>query len=212
MASELTTDIDGRAALTVGEHNPYGYSIHSAIGDTPEPGRLQVATDEIMPYETVPVTATIPGTMPAPPQASQTDLTGGDAPEAKLELRFDVESYRVAGDGQLEGSFSWNGEGGRIDAYLLDEANYSSFLAGEPFEALAMAQASEGATISGDLPRTKSWILVLASTGWLASAMVGSMSVSAEPYEGYEWSGEAPALERRFRILPGGHLAVTLNP
>ena len=211
-ASEVITDINGFATLPVGEYNPYGYSIHSAIGDNPPPGYLEIGVEETLAYETYAITDNVPGAMPEFSEVTLSDLTGGDDPEVALTLQFEVESYRVEGDGSLRGSFSKEHDGGRVDVYLLDEENYADFESGDPFEALDLAEDATGGTIEKDLPMTKSWVLLLVNRDFLASTMVGSVTVTTAPYGDIVWNDDAPGLEQRFRIPPGEHFSMTLDP
>jgi len=211
VASEVITDLAGFASLPVGEANPYGYAVTSAIGDNPGEGYLLRAVTRTEPWETYTTSTAVPGDMPAAPQATEADLSAGAAPEVALGVTFSVESYRIEGDGQLAGSFSREHDGGRVDAFLLDEAGYDLFRAGEAFEALSVDLGAAEATVSYDLPRTKSWILVLSNTGTTASTMVGSVSVTASPYGDITWTSDVPALTHRFRIPPGEHVTITLR-
>lgn len=212
VASEVVTDLVGHAEITVGEANPYGYAVTSGIGDTPGGDHLFRAVERTEPFETYPVTAAVPGEMPEPAAATEADLTAGADPELTLSVSFDVESYRTAQDGRLYGSFSWEQDGGHLDAYLVDETNYSLFRSGDPFQAaLVSVDAADGVTDHA-LPRTKTWYLVLSNADFIASTMVGSVSLAAAPAAGISWTGDAPELTYRFRIPPGEHVCITLTP
>jgi hypothetical protein len=211
-ASEVITGLDGQASITVGETNPYGYAIVSAIGNTPDEGYLYEAVDRTEPYETYTVTRRVPGTMSVRPEVALVDLTGGEPAELTLSVALDVESHRIAGDGRLFGSFSWEQEGGSLDAYLMDEENYVRFQAGEAFEAQYAGQAAESVEESFDLPRTRAWVLVLSNAAFVASTMVGSLTMSATPPGDVEWTESPVALTTRFRIPPGTYAAFTVTP
>ncbi len=211
-ASEVVTDVEGKASITVGELNPYGYAVRSAIGDTPGEGHLFVAVDRTEPLATYPVIRNVPGDMPGPPGVTVADLTAGADPELTISFSFGVQSYRVTGDGRHFGSFSSEHDGGRIDAFLLDPGGYALFVAGEPFEAQWSSLGTGEGEASLDLPRTGPWILVLSNLAFVRSTMVGSLSVHASPFGDVLWTGAGPTLDHRFRIPPGQHVAVTLVP
>jgi hypothetical protein len=211
-ASELITDVDGNADITVGEYNPYGYAVTSAIGDTPGGDRLYRAVDMTTPNETYVVEVAVPGTMPAKLDVTETDLTGGADAELTLGLDLSVESHRVAGDGRLFGSFSVTGEGGWLDAYLVDGANHDLFMSGERFAAQALELDVAGTTWAQDLPRDRRWVLLLINRSFTVTSMVGSVTVSAVPHAPFTWTEDLPDLHHRFRIIPGEHVAITLTP
>jgi hypothetical protein len=212
VATELTTDLTGNALLTVGEYNPYGYSVVSAVGDNPGAGYLNPGVDETIPNQTHDIITNVPGTMPVNPNATAADLTGGAEPEVSLHFSFAIESYRIEGDGRLFGSFSEEKVGGHVDAFLMDQENYNRFQTNDAFEAMSVNLDSEDFTDVVDLPRTKDWIVVIANTSFTRSTMVGSFAVNAYPAAGIEWTEDVPELYVRLRIPPGEHVAVTLTP
>jgi hypothetical protein len=207
----VITDLAGYATLPVGEANPYGYAVTSAVGDNPGEGYLNRAVTRTEPYETYTVNTAVPGNMPSVPPATEADLTAGADPEVVLDVSFVVESYRIEGDGRLAGSFSRETDGGRVDAYLLDEANYDLFVTGASFEAESVDLGTGTGTLAYDLPRTKSWVLVLSNSAATASTMVNSVDVTASPFGDISWTSDVPTLSHRFRIPPGEHITITLH-
>ncbi len=212
VASELTTDLTGNALITVGEYNPYGYSVVSAVGDNPGAGYLNPGVDQTTPSATHEIVTNVPGTMPGNPNAAEADLTGGADPEVTLDVSFAIESYRIEGDGRLFGSFSQEKDGGHVDAFLMDQDNYTRFQTNDAFEAVAIDLDADAGSFVEDLPRTKDWILVLANTSFTRSTMVGSVTVNVSPPGVITWTEDVPELHVRLRIPPGEHVAVTLSP
>jgi hypothetical protein len=212
VASELVTDLAGAATITVGEYNPYGYSVVSAAGDNPGAGYLNPAVDQTLPDQRYDVITNVPGTMPGNPSATEADLTAGADPEVSLNFSLDIESYRIEGDGRLFGSFSQERDGGHVDVFLMDQVGYNRYMTDDAFDAQVLFMDSEGTTEVVDLPRTKDWILVVSNTSFTRSTMVGSLGVSADPADGIAWTEEVPEMHVRLRIPPGEHVAVTLSP
>ena len=208
-AGEVVTDLDGRASTLVGEYNPYGYSIYTPIGDEPGGNYLKIGVDQSQPNAFYLIGDNVDGTMPARPEATQVDADGAGV---TLSFAFEVESYRVSADGAYSGSFSREYDGGRLDAFVLDDDNYARFLDDEDFEAWAVEQDVDSADVSLDLPLSDGWQLVLSNRDTLSSTMVGSLSVSAGPSGDETWVGDSPTLESRLRIPPGEHLAIELVP
>ena len=209
-AGEVTTGLDGRASAPVGEYNPYGYAITSPIGDSPGGNYLTIGVDQTLPYETYTIVDDVPGTMPS--QADVSEATQSEVAELALEYTFEVEGHRVAADGAYEGSFSIAQDGGRLDAFVLDAANYALFLDDQPFEAVVADTAVAAGATTVQLPLGDGWLLVLSSRTALATTMIGDLAVGASALDDTAWPEEIPALEIPFRIPPGEHLAVELAP
>ena len=212
MASEVPTDANGYAAITVGEYNPYGWSVVSEIGDIPGEGYLRQLVDMTDPNETYSVDVRVPSFMPERPEITESDLAEGEEPEVHLSLSLEVESYRVIADGRLFGSFSWEQEEGRVDLFLVDDENYERLEAGEAYDAHYLNLDATTAEEAFELPRTGRWNLVLSNLSAVASTMVGSMTISASPYGDISWTEEVDDLVYRFRIPPGQHARITLDP
>ena len=210
-AAELITDIDGFASSTVGEYNPYGYSVASPIGNEPGGDSLYQGVEMSEPYETYLLTQAIGGAMPADLDLAEADLTDGEPLDARWQLAFDVEGHRIEADGSYSGKLSLEQEGGHLDAFVVDAANYDLFKDGEPFEAQTSLLDAATGELSVELPRTRSWALVLSNTGVLSSTMVGSLEFSAEAAGEAAWTADAESLQRRFQIPPGEYLAFTLS-
>jgi len=209
-AGEITTGLDGRASALVGEYNPYGYSISSPLGDNPEGNYLYVGVEQTLPYETYAIADDVPGVMPPLPDV--TEVASADTAELSLDFTFDVESHRVAADGAYEGSFSIAEEGGRLDAFVVDAANYALFLDDEPFEAAyAETEITAGAAIV-QLPLAEGWVLVLSNRTSLATTMIGDLAVDVTALQDDAWPEEVTPLDTALRIPPGEHLAVELAP
>ena len=212
VASEIITDLNGHASITVGEYNPYGFSVSSALGDNPPGDSLYRAVERTAPWDTYVIPTDVPGVMPAGPEVTEADLVDGAAAEVSLEIGLAVDSYRIAGDGKLFGSFSLARDGGSLDLFVFDADGYQSFAANEPVNAQAIVRDVTETTYTVDLPRDRSWVIVLSNAGSLASTMVGSITVAATPPEDIAWSGDQPIVEERFRIPPAEHVAATLEP
>jgi len=211
-ATEVLTGLDGRAHVTVGEYNPYGWSAVSAIGMFPEEGYLRRAVTMSDPGETYSIPIWIPAVMPEPLDVDEEDLAGDDEPEVSLSFEFAVESHRTLADGRHFGTFTWAEEGGTVDALLVDAHNYDRYLEARSIDAEHVAlAATEGEAIL-DLPRSEEWILVLANNAFVASTMVGHVAVSVAPFGEVEWTEPVEPIDYRFRIAPGEHVAITLEP
>ena len=208
-AGEITTDLDGHASVLVGEYNPYGYSITSPIGDEPGGNYLNIGVDQTLPYEVYPIADSVPGTMPL--QADATAVDPADDPDVTLEASFSVTSHRIEGDGAYTGTFLIHHDGGRLDAFVLDAANYDLFTADEPFEAAAVEIGVTDSDLAVDLPLGDGWLLVLSNRATLAATMVGTLSVGATAV-GDPWPEDPTPLDLPFRIPAGEHLAVELAP
>ncbi len=211
-AGEVVTDLDGQASTIVGEYNPYGYIVSSSVGEYPGGDLLDVGVWETLPYETYTIVTDLEGTTPARPEADEVDPA--DDAAVTLTASFAVESYRVAADGAYTGTFSREFDGGRLDAFVMDDDSYAAFLDDEDFAAWAVTQDAGEADIAVDVPHTDGWVLVLSNRDTLASTMVGWLQVAIEPAGDVEWTGDAaqPALDMRLRIPPGDHLAIELAP
>ena len=109
------------------------------------------------------------------------------------------------------GSFTKQGEGGRLDHFLVDAANLALFEAGQPFEAMVVAQDNEGADLQLALPVSEALYMVLYNPA-VTSHMVGSLDASLAPAEGTAWSTEPEPVSTRFQIPPQGWVSVALEP
>ncbi len=209
-AGEITTDIDGLASVLVGEYNPYGYAITSPIGDEPGGNYLNIGVEQTLPYEVYAIPDSVPGEMPA--LAAVTEIDPLDETELTLAYSFEVASYRTAGDGAYEGSFLVHHEGGRLDAFVVDPANYARFVDEEPFEAVAAEFAATDGGADLDLPVGDGWVLILSNRTTLASTMVGTVQVEVSSLGGGVGLDGVEPLDLPFRIPAGEHLAVELAP
>ena len=207
-AGELITDLNGYAFSTVGEFNPYGYAVYSEIGDDPGGDSLYVGVEQSEAFETYVIPTALDQTMPAEPAASEVDP--GDA-EMTVEFTFAVQSHRIGVDGSYLGTMSKEGEGGHVAAYVMDAANYNLYRDGEDFEAVIVETDSDGGTLSADLPRDKTWAVVLSNKSVTSTTMVGSVEVSVAPAGGVVWDEETAPLATRFQIPPGEFLAFSLT-
>ena len=54
--------------------------------------------------------------------------------------------------------------------------------------------------------------MLLVNRDFLASTMVGSITITTTPYGDIVWSDDAPGLEKRFRIPPDEYVAISLEP
>ncbi len=216
-AGEVVTDLSGYAIATVGKHNPYGFAVYSDVGDEPGGDYLNLGPEFTEPDETYSIEVELPGDRVLP-EVEESDLTGGAAAQATLQLSFDVQSHRIAANGGrvgsstiYYGSFSLQQDGGHLDSFVVNHANYELFAAGEPFQAMAVDLESVGSTTSLDLPLTESWTLILYNPS-VASTMVGDLNMSVQPAGDESWTGESEPLEQRFRIDPQDYLSVVLLP
>lgn len=218
-AADVVTDLDGLAVATVGKHNPYGWAVYSDQGDAPGGYSLYQACDWIEAGETMVFEVALDSVIPTL-QATEADLTGGEVAGVHLAASLAVESYRIVADGGYMtrdyhfwyGSFMDSHDGGRVDRFVVDEANLARFEASEAFEALAVAEGVEDDIIELDLPLDRPWTLVLSNPA-ANSHMVGSVSVAAAPAEGAStWDTAAAPLQTRFRIPPQGWVGIALTP
>jgi hypothetical protein len=219
-AGEVVTDLDGHAVATVGEANPYYYAVKSDIGWEPPQGYLTDIVAWTEPGETYTYEVAIDAAMPPSPEATEVDLTDGAEAEAILSWRFEVQSQHTAANGgymdleydYLPGSFSREGAGGRLDAFVVDDANYLAFTAGEPFEALAVAADAASGQADLPLPRDRAWTLVLSNRDAIATTVVADLTAGLAAPAGVEWTTTPVAMSRTARIPPGQWLALCLLP
>ncbi len=210
-AGQIVTDLDGHAAVTVGEYNPYKYLVWSSLGNMPMSGNPYSMVECTIQGETYSATTTVPEHMPARAEVLEADLTGTAEADASLEVLFEVESYRVSEEGIYEGSFSWERDGGRVDVYLVDGENLARFEDGDPFESqIALVDETTGSFVQ-DLPLDRSWYLLLANPTALNSTMVGSLSVRVSALGETAWDGEPASPMPRFQIPPGEYLALEIS-
>ncbi len=208
-SAEVVTDLDGRASAIAGEANPYGYSVASRVGDEPGGNYLLAWLDWTVAGETYTLVEEV-GEMPAGLAIAEADLTGGEPADVSLTYAFVVDSYRVEADGAYSGSMSVTHEGGRVDAFVVNDENFQLFHDGEAFEAMALeSDASSGGTTL-DLPMNGSWTLVLANVDTVASTMTGTVELSAEPAAGVSFTADVEPLSARFHIPPGEYMAIAL--
>ncbi len=211
--TEGVTDLNGVVELSLGEANAYAIRVDSAIGSEPE------ALDNIMPV----VEWSEPGTVveevvtlgeDADDRAVTTwaDLTEGVRPEARLTLAHSVDTHRLRGTSYMLGdTFDREGEGGRLDRFVVDEVNYQKFKDGVDFQALATGMDLELDSTSVELPLDRSWYVVFGNQGPLSTAMVGSVSLALDPLEDADWT--EPVLWEEDVALPaGGYYTVRLDP
>ncbi len=219
-ASETVTDLDGYAMATVGKHNPYGYAVYSELEDAPGNSSLYEACEWIEEYDTlgfdVQLTVPNPGTL----DITETGFSPGQTADAVLAFSYTVDEHHTAGDGgfmtrQYEywwGSFVKAGEGGRLDHFIVGEADLAAFEAGESFTAVAVQRGVESADIQAELPfEGGAYYLVLYNPA-VTSHMVGTMDASVTPADGASWTGEPEPVSTRFRIPPRGYLSLALEP
>jgi hypothetical protein len=209
-AGQVVTDLDGHVNAIVGEANPYGWAVTSGAGDDPGGNYLEQVTDMSVADQTYFIEPRV-DEMPVLPEVTETDLTGGAKPLATLSYTVDVESYRVQAQGFYSGSMSIEHEGGRLDVFVVDEANYALFQKGSAFLAQKVARATDSTEAQVDLSGDRTWKLVLANMDSVASTMVGSVTVSVVPASGVTWDGEVAPVETRVRIPPQSWFAVDLT-
>jgi len=145
------------------------------------------------------------------------DGTEADAPvaaetEATLTYSVDVQGYRVEANGSMFGSFSLEHDGGHLDVFVVDTENLALLEEGEPFAALVVAREVDSESQSVDVPLDDEWTVVLSNQTPLASTMVGTLIVTADPLGGTLWAGDPVTLEVPFRIPPGETFGVSLVP
>jgi hypothetical protein len=211
-AGELTTDRAGHAETAVGEYNRYGYAVYSDIGNAQAPEQMCGITETLLPYETAALEVDVQGELPGRPAATGADLLGGTAPSVSLEVAIEVDGHRLRGDGAFVGSFSLDGEGGDVDLLVLDEDGYQAFLDGAAMDAQVAEHAVEQTHSVHDLTLDKDWVIVLSNAHSLATTVLGDLSLTASSIPGYGWEGAPVTLEHRFRIPPGEHVAIRLDP
>ena len=209
-SSEVITDLDGLATATVGETNPYGWAVVSGAGDFPAPGSLIPGPTFTVAGETYVIEPTVDA-MPAAPDATQADQTGGVEPEVAVTIQVAVESYRIEADGQWSGSMSVAHDGGRVDVFVLDEDNYDLFQDEEPFEAHYVAMDVATDEVRLELPLDHHWSVVLANRDQVAATMVGSVTLRATPLEGQAFETDMPPRQDRFRIPPGDYYSLFIE-
>ncbi len=215
-AAEGVSDLDGFASVMVGKHNKYGYAAYSDLGDDPGGEYLYEATDFIEEYETLSFEVQAPESNAGVLSITQVDLEGD--PELLLDVDYQVDSYRLTARGGRVGDseFYWGSsmqtvDGGLVDRFVVGEANFDAFVAGEPFEAMAVEQASASGELQLELPLDQVYTLVLHNPA-VASHMVGTLLVAAYAAEGLELDGAVEPVSARFRIPPQDFMAVELTP
>lgn len=185
-AGELVTDGEGVASFTVGADKEFGYLVTSELGDYPGTGSLDEATSGIAVGETVRVRAKLDGTMPHAPALELVDA--GDTPilvETTVEGRLSGDSYRL-GDRSTQPAAA-----PPLSTWVLTEADYDAFRAGEAFTAL-----------TGNLDPAATYVVVVANLDRQSTSAVGAVVLTVGDVV---WTDD-------LALPPGEHLAVRVGP
>ncbi len=199
--TEAVTDIEGVARLTLGEKNQYAVRVISPLGTYPvEENTIAPIIDASVAGRLEQITLpALEGSMPAPlALAAEASVKEPDM-TARIELQ--VDGFRLEGNSARGHSFSEPKSAGTLDRFVVSEADYEKFLAGESFEAIDHAFRAGSETVEVDLKRDTSTYVVLANRETLATAAVGWITVSVEE----------STLETPYRLRAGEHLAIRIG-
>lgn len=186
-AGELVTDGEGLASFQVGADKEFGYLVTSALGDAPGGNSLDRATTGIPTGETTRIRVKLDGVMPHAPAPGTADA-GGDTPLAVAivaEGRVEGESYRLNDRSSQPTALP------PLSTWVLTEADYDAFLAGESFT-----------TLTGDLDPAQTYVVVVANLDRQATSAVGTIQLQ---FGDQSWSD-------RLALPPGEHVAVRVGP
>ena len=196
-AAELPTNIDGVASFVLEPGHELGVRVETPLGSWPEADNtLDVVLGDDMPADVVErVTVEMDWTLPV---GLDPDVSPQDGEEL-VTVTFGAQEGRTLTNSQRFGHlYSTPLAAPDLELALVDQAGYEAFKDGDPVDA---AWAGGAADASIELPEGDWWYLLLANPA-LSVAAVGEVTVSV---------GES-TLATSYQILPGGYLALLLNP
>lgn len=194
-AGEQGTGADGVATFRVGADKEFAFAVRSALGEFPGDGYIDQATAGIPVGEVAVVDVALDGALPTAPVPAVVAVAGDmhvaatvavEGRTNTLSMRFDEQSTAVT-------------PAPTLDSWVMSEADYAAFVAGEEFQV-----AAEG--LAADLPTGSRWVLVVANLRSQNTAVVGTLAGTAEVA-----GGRPVALERDLVLLPGKHVAIGIS-
>lgn len=196
-AAELPTDVDGIATFVLEIGHRFGVRVETPLGSWPEEDNTldDVLDDDVPADATERVTAEMDWDLPASVDLTVDPATG----PAAVTVAFAGQEGRALTTSQrFRHLYSTPTPAPDLELLLVDQAGYEAFKSGDPVVA---AWAGDATDTTLELPEGQWWYLVLFNRS-LSVAAVGDLTVSA---------GEE-SLGNRYQILPGGYLALVLDP
>ncbi len=210
-AGEQSTDSTGTASFTLTAGQEFAYRVDSAIGGYPEDeSTITYGSSGVEAGATDVIEATVAGTLPSP--TARTLGEGTVTPTMQLTLSGEVSEGRVLVESLAYSpdSFTVEDAAPTLRWFLVDEAAYDGWLAGEPTTVLS--EGALGGTASVGL--TAGQVLVLVNEDTLNTAALGELSAEvlaldadAQPVEG----ADALRWTETLVLLPGEHRAWRLD-
>ncbi|MCB9792518.1 MAG: hypothetical protein H6741_07285 [Alphaproteobacteria bacterium] len=203
-AGELATDPDGVAIFTLGSDAQYTMRVDSSVGGYPQDsGQLTYASNGIATGETDEKTVSVYGFMPNGVPGLHR-VGGGGA--ASLVVEGLPEEGRLVSTSRRYGeSMSQPTWGPQVQLFVVDEANYQAFVAGEDFDAVYEGEGSTG------VDPDQAWYVVVANSFTADTAAIGTLRAEVSPLAAAEFEG-SDAGELRYRLAPGQHAALRMAP
>jgi hypothetical protein len=185
-----TTDSTGRAFFVLGDDDPgygpevgrdYYLKVSSAElgGGYPQgSGTVKIIDDaQAGEHYVLDVQLENGGTMPLLP-VSEADPPSDPADQYKLEVDYDLPWEYKFGENVYGTTYTYHNEGtGNFELFFCDEANYQSFVAGEPFEAYGITEDSGSGSLTFTLPDNDRWYVVFSNYDQVNCAQVGDVTV-----------------------------------
>lgn len=162
------TDNEGRCSFVVGDRLDYAARVASAVGSEPNASneRIELVSAAVA-GERHTHSVVLGGLMPAL-EAAPVEVSAADDSPYRLVVSFAVPEQLLAGDVWADDVAPYTQhlekvEGGRIDFFMTDAAEYERFTGGAPFEAFhANLGAAEG-QILVPVPPTADWHCVFSN-------------------------------------------------
>jgi hypothetical protein len=186
-AGEQLSDVDGVARFPVGADKEIGYIVRSPLGEYPGGNTLDRATTGMAAGSTERVQVTLGGTGPTAPTASP---VAADGPTA-LTVTVDATGRSQGTSLRFGDTTTAVTSAPPLSTWVLTEAGYAAFLAGEAFE-----------TLEGALDPAGTHVVVVHNGGRNATAATGSVTVAF---------GESVHTEP-LALPAGAHLALRVTP
>jgi hypothetical protein len=200
------TDLNGQAQLILGEANDYAWRVDHPLGSYPA-NSDDSRQSHSWPYDTdsLVLDEWLDAFIPDGLSIAEADSGDGARRDASVTIDVTLESNRVWANAWF-GTTTVAHDGGKLTRFVVDQTNYDAFVAGDSFEALALDRLSASATAEVALNSDQDWYVVLANERSTSTTMIGTLAVTVAG----EW--DAAAIEQRFYVGPGEHVAVAMTP
>jgi hypothetical protein len=209
------TDNAGNCSVVVGDDRDYYLKIRTAIGDYPESSGsyLQVATPTVA-GETYNESVQVSGNMPEL-SWTQIDTPAAEGTHYKMVASLSTPEQILFGpvwmDDVNNSKTGKNIDGGWVDVFMTDEANYNYYVNNEPFEAFNIFEDTENLDKTFLVPQSGNWYWVVSNDRNLNNPqhISGNVTLYSDKTSALESKGQTPQVYALAQNYPNPFNPVT---